>query len=439
MSTTLFKVDGIDLSTIFAPYISGTKASATGYSVINNDLSNIFAPYVSGTKASVTGYSVNNNDLSNIFLKIRSWTTVGTSALVGTGAACNVIYIDSTTGYIYIGGVFTSVGGVTAKNIARWDGTSWSNLATGLNNAVNDIVVNSSGIIYACGIFTDTGTATTGCLSIAYYTPGSPFSSGVWAQLGVGFQSGTVLNTLDIISGKIYIGGAYTTNGNGVVGSFQNICYWGTSGFYVAIPAASTASKNGFDAACLAVKNNTVNGYIYFGGAFTGFYQRSLTTTTCNRVCSYDGTYFNIMSPGPGVNGQVNAITFDPSGNVYFGGSFTTAGSVSVKNVVKWTSSSLNTTTHVETGTWSALGVGLNGAVNSLSFANNTLYAGGSFTTLGDTTTTVNYIASYTGSSWSVISTSLNNSVKTITLDSSGVIYAGGSFTSPYTGLAKYS
>jgi hypothetical protein len=65
--TTNVNVNNVDLSNIFASFVSGTKASTTNIKVNGIDILNNFAPYVSGTKASTTNIKVNNNDLSNIF------------------------------------------------------------------------------------------------------------------------------------------------------------------------------------------------------------------------------------------------------------------------------------------------------------------------------------------------------------------------------------
>ena len=51
---------------------------------------------------------------------------------------------------------------------------------------------------------------------------------------------------------------------------------------------------------------------------------------------------------GLGMDGQVDALAFDSSGNLYAGGAFATAGGTSVNCVAKWDGSS-----------WSALGSGV--------------------------------------------------------------------------------
>ena len=71
----------VDLSTIFEPYLTGTKASATGILANNLDLNQTFKPYTSGIHAPTTGYIVNNyagitgnnKDLSNVFQYIYSF------------------------------------------------------------------------------------------------------------------------------------------------------------------------------------------------------------------------------------------------------------------------------------------------------------------------------------------------------------------------------
>ena len=54
------------------------------------------------------------------------------------------------------GGDFTTAGGVPANYIAKWDGTSWSALGNGMNNAVLALAVIGTDI-FAGGHFTIAG------------------------------------------------------------------------------------------------------------------------------------------------------------------------------------------------------------------------------------------------------------------------------------------
>lgn len=63
--------EGEDLSNIFQPYLSGDKATVTGYKIPDGrDLSDIFAKYItSNPQANLTNFKVNDHDLNEIFQK----------------------------------------------------------------------------------------------------------------------------------------------------------------------------------------------------------------------------------------------------------------------------------------------------------------------------------------------------------------------------------
>jgi hypothetical protein len=59
---------------------------------------------------------------------------------------------------LYVGGTFTTAGGVSANYIAKWDGNAWSALGSGLNFVVISLAVDGAGRLYAGGAFTAAGT-----------------------------------------------------------------------------------------------------------------------------------------------------------------------------------------------------------------------------------------------------------------------------------------
>ncbi len=73
----------------------------------------------------------------------------------GINGNVNDIAFDGAGG-IYIGGTFTLAGNVAVNNIAKWDGTSWSSLGTGLNGSVSSIKVSGTDV-YVGGWFTTAG------------------------------------------------------------------------------------------------------------------------------------------------------------------------------------------------------------------------------------------------------------------------------------------
>src|SRR6266851_897717 len=57
------------------------------------------------------------------------WTSVG--PVPGANGPVYATVVDSV-GNLYIGGAFTSVAGVAANGIAKWNGSSWSALGAGM-------------------------------------------------------------------------------------------------------------------------------------------------------------------------------------------------------------------------------------------------------------------------------------------------------------------
>src|SRR5690606_2012417 len=85
---------------------------------------------------------------------------------------------------LYAGGYFTTVGGITANNIARWDGSSWSPLGSGMNNSVYALTVFDDGsgtgpALYAGGAFTTAGGVTVNRIAKWDGSSWSPLGSGM--------------------------------------------------------------------------------------------------------------------------------------------------------------------------------------------------------------------------------------------------------------------
>jgi hypothetical protein len=64
--------------------------------------------------------------------------------------------VSGTT--LYAGGYFTKAGGVAATNIAKWDGSSWSALGSGIDGQVGALAADGSGHLFVGGWFSLAGT-----------------------------------------------------------------------------------------------------------------------------------------------------------------------------------------------------------------------------------------------------------------------------------------
>ncbi|MFO7890986.1 MAG: right-handed parallel beta-helix repeat-containing protein [bacterium] len=130
-------------------------------------------------------------------------------------------------------------------------------------------------------------------------------------------------------------------------------------------------------------------------------------------VQSSDNSNWDDQFDTQGLNGSVTGLAVY-GGNVYAGGTFTTAGGVAVNRIARWDGSS-----------WSPLGTGVNGRVREIVIDLDKVYAGGSFTTAGGVS--ANHIAVWDGSSWSALGTGVDGDVYAIAVKDNEV-YVGGDF-----------
>jgi trimeric autotransporter adhesin len=353
---------------------------------------------------------------------------------------------------LYAGGTFTTAGGVTVNRIAKWDGTEWSALGSGIDGtAVFALAVFDDGsgpALYAGGAFWAAGGMNAN--GIAKWD-GSEWSA-VGAELGGGKGSWVeALAVYDDGSGAgpaLYAGGFFDTAGDVTVNS---IAKWdgstwsalgsGMSGFFPIVMALTV-----YDPGPGSVPGRTdglglpgAGSALYVGGFFSG-----AGGVSASRIARWDGAEWSAV--GGGMNGDVVALTVLGPGSgggsaLYAGGAFTTAGGVSANRIAKW-----------DGAEWSALGGGMNSSVRALNVFDDSsgppgvgpsLYAGGAFTTAGGVD--ANRIAKWDGTEWSPLGSGMNHWVGALAVlydaaESGGgpVLYAGGNFTTAGDAPANY-
>lgn len=116
-----------------------------------------------------------------------------------------------------------------------------------------------------------------------------------------------------------------------------------------------------------------------------------------------------------GAEGYVNAMAVDASGNLYIAGEFIAVSDILANRIAKWNGS-----------TWTPLGEGLNGLVETIAVSGNNVYAGGEFSTAGGVSAA--RIARWDGTSWSAMGSGMNGKVMSLAVHGTTVI-AGGPFT----------
>jgi trimeric autotransporter adhesin len=80
---------------------------------------------------------------------VASWNGSGWSAVLtspGTMGVSDIVYATAVSGSdVYAGGEFKTAGGATVNHIAKWNGSSWSALGTGMNDTVHALLVSVCG------------------------------------------------------------------------------------------------------------------------------------------------------------------------------------------------------------------------------------------------------------------------------------------------------
>ena len=97
----------------------------------------------------------------------RRWSPLGTG--VSSGDRGSVVWSLAVSGPdLFAGGEFVAAGRVPARNVARWDGTAWSALGTGVAGGLEKVaaLAASGGKVFAAGDFTEAGGTSAGRIAV---------------------------------------------------------------------------------------------------------------------------------------------------------------------------------------------------------------------------------------------------------------------------------
>lgn len=162
-----------------------------------------------------------SNSGATVVSHIAKWT--GSAWVpVGTGTNGPVFSLTEYNGKLYAAGQFTNAGGVPAKNIASFDGTNWSAVGPGLESYTGATTVSTlrvfSGYLFAGGTFNKSGSDT--LRNIAKWDGTS------WTDVGGGlkrYTGATTVSTLIPYNNLLIAGGAFN-EGSSV--ALNNIGQW---------------------------------------------------------------------------------------------------------------------------------------------------------------------------------------------------------------------
>lgn len=323
-------------------------------------------------------------------------TALGGSLNPGTNGEVLVIHALNATN-VYVGGKFTTVDGIGVNYIAKWNGTSWTNInspATGPVYAIH--ALNETNVYFAGSYFSINNINT----SLARWDGTN------WSAVGGTFPD-RVFALYAFSQTNIYAGGGFFTYYTTWVNKIArwNGTTWvdlrgGIGGGTIFIMSIAALNAN----------------WIYVCGKF----QNAGNAINANNIAIWDGSNFYKMGDGIPiplyVNQYLNTIFVLDGNNVYVGGQFAYGGA---NNIIRWDGSQ-----------WQTMGSGLDGEVKGIyAFSPTNVYAVGWFPW---------GVARWDGMTWNVVGPGVTGvgqygtdfRVNTISATSPNNIYIGGLFTS---------
>jgi hypothetical protein len=132
---------------------------------------------------------------------------------LGSGMNGSVTALAITNGVLYAGGGFTSAGGVLANRIARWDGASWTALGSGVTGLASFVAVGGIAFrgndIFVGGSFTNAGSVV--AIGVAKWDGSSWSALGSGLDVGFGTPSAA---TVAMLGDDLYVGGTLNFAGD---------------------------------------------------------------------------------------------------------------------------------------------------------------------------------------------------------------------------------
>jgi hypothetical protein len=325
-----------------------------------------------------------------------AWSALGTGLL----APVTAMAVSGTD-------LYAASSGPGTNSLDKWNGTAWTSLSGGLNGPVQALAVSGADV-YAAGTFTAIGGVAASNVAKWNGTAWSGLGSGIGHFLppGGGGPAAHVY-ALGVSGASVYAGGDFLTAGGTTARSMAqwNGTAWNAMG--------RTAMIMDGEITALAVSGTDV----YAGGLFTTGAGYSVSS-----VAKWDGTNWSFV--GTGLVGGIGALAVRGT-EVYAAGNFTLPGGPTTYSVARWNGTA-----------WGFIGTGLNGTAQALAVNGSDLYVGGGFTRINGLV--ANYIAKWNGATWSALGTGMNSYVFALAFSGTD-LYVGGGFTTAGGATARYA
>jgi hypothetical protein len=379
-------------------YAAGDSATALGKGSLACDFHG-FSGWNTKADGSGTGYGAGDAVKVESDMTLYAQWTINEWAPLGLGLDSDIYALTrDSSGNIYAGGEFSTVGGVSTNNIAKWNGSTWVPLAEGDAGTEGDVGALSygNGKLYAGGSIS--------AISHIDFGRIAGWSEMGWFPLRGGVDNRVFALVCDS-SGNLYAGGLFEYAGDEAV---NYVAKWDESEW--------SPLKTGLDKLVVSLACDS-SGNLYAGGAFIAT-NDGITALNC--IAMWNGSAWSDL--GGGMNNIVCSLACC-KGKLYAGGDFTMAGGERANHIAVWDGSR-----------WSPLGDGINIPVQAIacdSSGNLFTHARNKEDAPGKTKSApvTECIMQWNGSSWATLSGPIDGQVKALACDSMGNLYVGGSFT----------
>jgi len=394
-------------------------SNLTEFFVQNNNIAGCWPEDMSNL-CGVTNYNFEGNyyDGTDNFISNVGWSAFCSS---GAGTCLNnwegwsnldegvngsiISMVVSSNDELFVGGNFNMAGNVSALNIAKWDGSNWSNIGTGLEQVCYSLIFYNNQLVAG------------GDFGVKYW------NGSQWNILGdglIGHVDDLAINS----NGDLYAAGFFRKTGSGLIVNRIAILNDATNSWAPLIESSTSLIGVNGQVNCIEFDFNDI---LYLGGSFSAVGSKS-----ASKIATWNSATNEWSDLLAGItNGRVHNLTLNPSsGDLYVVGNITRANHIFVNDIAKWDGVS-----------WSNVGNSNNwpggvSTIHAVEIYNNEIYVTGAYTS-------PSFISKFnSNSSWENIGSGLNNRGFDIDFDSNGNLYAGGLFSEagdqPANRVAKY-
>ena len=384
-----------------------------------------------------------------------TWREIGAShALSGTDLTINALAVYN--GRLIAAGGFTRAGNTAVNNIAQWNGFTWETMGSGLTYSIS----NLSSDVYALQVFNNELVAgghfnRSGGLVVNGI---AKWNGSAWSALGSGvsyteFDNDTVVTSLTVYNGQLAAGGFFTVAGgvpafyvarwNGtawsaygggaiISGGVQALCVSGTflyagGGFSSVHPAIQRWNGSSWTGLGSGVDGTVYAMVPHLGGVLVGGLFGSAGGIPSSQIALWTaGDTWNAFSPGLNANGAVLCLAV-AGGPIIMGGNFVQSGAGDTLNRIAIVNGSTFFPLHEAAQ-----------SVSAMTTFNSKVYAAGSFAVPTQTDSTdLRNIASFDGLTVSPLGSGTNGSIAAIKAFTTGNlasprlnVVVGGAFSS---------